>query len=128
MSERQQRARRQRTAQQATAKQRAAGVTQPSLLMAASRQEERFQAFHRAHPEVYRAFERLALDLHRRGYRRWGAGAIFEIMRYQSAVSGAGPDEVWKLNNNYRSRYARLLMAEHPEMAGFLETRELRSA
>lgn len=126
-SERQQRQRRQRQHQQTITAQRAAGVSQPSLLMAASRQEERFQAFHRAHPEVFAAFRRLALDLYHRGYHRWGAGAIFEILRYQSAISGK-PDEAWKLNNNYRSRYARLLMAEHPELAGFFETRELRSA
>lgn len=133
MSGRQQRARRQRTAhQQQTMRetQRAAGVTQPPLLMAASRQDERFIAFHRAHPEVYRAFKRLALSLYARGHHHWGAAAIFEVLRYESAISGK-PDDAWKLNNDFRSRYSRLFMAEyaaHPVLSQFFETRQLRSA
>lgn len=130
MSERQQRARRQRSQRaqaQTQVAQRAAGVTQPSLLMAASRQEERFQAFHRQHTEVYRAFERRALALAQRGYRRWGAAAIFEVLRYESAISGQ-PDDAYKLNNSFRAYYARMFLARHPELDGFFETRQQRSA
>lgn len=127
MSERQQRQRRQQAQQQTHEAQRAAGVTQPSLLMAASRAEERFQAFHRQHPEVYREFARRALALHARGYRHWGAKCIFEVLRYESAISGQ-PDDTWKINNNFTSRYSRLLTDEHPELRGFFEQRTLRSA
>jgi len=33
----------------------------------------------------------------------------------------------WKLNNNYTSRYARLVMDECPDLDGFFNTRELQS-
>lgn len=131
MSERQQRARRQRSQRaqaQTTARQRAAGVTQPSLLMAASRQEERFQAWLRANPQVYAEFKRRALTLHHRGWRHFGAKALIEAMRYDSAISAATPDEPWRLNNSHVSRMVRRLIDEHPELSGFFETRELRSA
>lgn len=124
MSERQQRRKRAQT----SAQQQAAGVTQPSLLLAASRAEERFQAFHRAHPEVYREFARRALALHARGWRHFGAKAIFEALRYDTAL-GAGPEEApYRLNNNLVSRYSRMLTDEHPELRGFFEQRVLRSA
>lgn len=128
MSERQQRIRRQHAQQQTHEAQRAAGVTQPSLLMAASRAEERFQAFLRANPHVYAEFKRRALALHRRGYRHFGAKAIAESIRYESAISAASVDEPFKLNNSHISRLVRLLISEEPELRGFFELRELRSA
>lgn len=130
--ERQQRVRRQKTQPQTYEAQRAAlasaGVTQPSLLLAASRAEERFQAFLRANPGVYDEFKRRALALHRRGWRHFGAKALIEAMRYDSAINAATADEPWKLNNSHVSRLVRLLIEEHPELRGFFETRELRSA
>ena len=124
MSERQQRRKRAQTA----AAQRAAHIVQPSLLTAASRAEERFQAFLRANPDVYAEFKRRALALHRRGWRHFGAKAIIEAMRYESAISAATPDEPFKLNNSHTSRLVRLAIAECPELRGFFELRELRSA
>lgn len=37
------------------------------------------------------------------------------------------PDEQWKLNNNFTSRYARLLLENEPELEGLFEIRSLRS-
>lgn len=34
--------------------------------------------------------------------------------------------EPFKLNNDFRSRYTRLLMQQEPELQGFFETRTLR--
>ena len=124
MSERQQRRKR----AQAIAAQRAAGVTQPSLLTAASRAEERFQAFLRANPSIYAEFKRRALALHRRGWRHFGAKAIAESIRYETALNAATPDEPFKINNNHISRLARQAIADEPELRGFFELRELRSA
>lgn len=106
-----------------------AGVTQPTLLLAASRAEERFQAFLRANPGIYQEFKRRALMLHARGYRHFGAKAIAESIRYDAAIRGLpGEGETYRWNNNYTSRMVRLLISEHPELASFFELRELRSA
>lgn len=91
--------------------------------------EERFQAFHAAHPEVYAKLRSLALDLTHRGWSHLGIGMLWEALRYTTML-GYGPDEdqPYRLNDHFRSRYARMLMADVPELDGVFETRMLRSA
>ncbi len=88
--------------------------------------EERFQAFHRANPQVYRAMRRMALDLKRRGFRRYSSDALMHALRWHAAIQ-LGPTDVYKFNDHFTSRFARLLMSDEPELAGFFETRRLRS-
>jgi hypothetical protein len=87
--------------------------------------QERFESFHATNPHVYQNLKRLSLQLKRRGNRRGSIGMLFEILRHQYMMQTSGDD--YKLNNNFRSRYARLLQAQEPELRGFFETRELRS-
>lgn len=87
---------------------------------------DQFAAFHAANPGVYVALRRLALGLKGRGFRRYGIGGLFEQLRWTYALQTGG--DVYKLNNNYRSHYARLLMDENPTLAGFFETRRLQTA
>lgn len=91
-----------------------------------SKIDRAFDEFHAAHPEVYREFRRAAEQLLGAGIEHYGAGAIFEALRFHSAVN-SGRDGGFKLNNNFRSRYARLLMTEDPRFRDFFETRRLRS-
>lgn len=90
--------------------------------------EVQFLAFHRDHPEVYDALRDLALDLQRKGHQRCGIGMLFEVLRWTWMTQGLHDEDGFKLNNNYRSRYARLLMANEPRLYGFFHTRELREA
>jgi len=83
--------------------------------------EERFQQFHAKNPQVYRALKSMALQLYAQGHRRYGMKAMFEILRWQSRLSTVG--EPYKLNNIFTAYYARLLMDEVPELAGFFEVR-----
>jgi hypothetical protein len=93
--------------------------------------EEQFQSFHAAHPEVYDHLRKLALRMVRRGHKRLGIGMLWEVLRWRTML-GARPDEDdgqgWKLNNNYRSRYARLLADQVPELADVFHTRELTAS
>lgn len=57
--------------------------------------------------------------------RHYGIAALFESIRYDSAVGLLG-DGVYRLNNNHRSHLARLVMRIEPELVGFFEVRELR--
>lgn len=69
---------------------------------------------------------RRAHALRARGFKRVGIALIWEAARYDQFLR-VGPDaEGWKLNNSYRSFMARRIMAEHPELVGFFEVRELR--
>ena len=99
-------------------------IVRPKVVKGASLQE-RFEAFHRANPAVYAALKRLALDMRRKGVRRYGIGGLFELMRWSYAVQTQGDE--YRLNNDYRSRYARMLMNDVADLAGFFEVRELQS-
>lgn len=87
--------------------------------------KEAFDAFHAANPHVYAMLRKLALPLAQQGRRKIGIGMLFEVLRWQYALQTRGDD--FKLNNNYRSHYARLLMDREPALRGLFETRELRS-
>lgn len=86
---------------------------------------ERFEQFHTAHPEVYRALVRLAREWVSVGRRRLGIATLFERLRWEWHMTGLTDEDGYKLNNTYRALYARLLMAEHPELDGLFETRRL---
>lgn len=89
--------------------------------------ERDFRAFHRRHPEVYRILCSLALRAIDRGKTKIGIAMLWEVMRWEAWLGRGVGDEPFKLNNNYRSRYARLLMEREPALAGVFETRELRT-
>jgi hypothetical protein len=76
---------------------------------------------------VYEAVRDAALRLRRRGFVHYGISALYEAARYTYSLR-VGPDaEGWKLNNNWRSRMARELMTDEPELADFFELRTLRA-
>lgn len=81
--------------------------------------EDRFQAFHRANPWVLAELLRLALEM-RRHQSHWGIAAAFEVLRWERRATVG--DE-FKLNNDYRARYARLLNQD-PRLRGFFRTRK----
>lgn len=60
------------------------------------------------------------------GWRHFGIASIWEAIRYDRAVR-VGPNAGFKLNNDFRSRMAREVMAAYPHLQGFFETRELKA-
>lgn len=88
--------------------------------------QQRFEAFHQANPHVYEQLVELALGLKRRGHRRYSIAGLFEVLRYNHALRTHGDD--FKLNNNYRALYSRLIMRKEPRLHGFFETRKRRTA
>lgn len=88
--------------------------------------QQKFEQFHAANPHVYANLKALALQLKAKGHGRGSIGMLFEVLRHQYQIQTAGDD--YKLNNNYRSRYARLLEKQEPSLVGFFETRELKAS
>jgi hypothetical protein len=84
--------------------------------------QEKFLAFHEANPRVYEAFVRLARMwvASTRG-RKIGIGALTERVRWELSLATTGDE--FKINNNHRSFYARLLMVQEPDLAGIFELR-----
>jgi hypothetical protein len=84
---------------------------------------EKFEAFHQANPKVYEELEALAGEMVTRGRKRIGIGMLFEVLRWNYYLATTDPDSDFKLNNNNRAFYARLLMDNHPDWQGLFETR-----
>ncbi|MEU0722892.1 hypothetical protein [Streptomyces sp. NPDC006140] len=105
----------------------------PGLVIRTVRQPDRqaatiqaqFEAFHRLNPWVLRALERLTADYLERGATRVGIGMLFEVLRWRYATVTEGDE--FRLNNNFRSRYVRLLIERHPQWAHVFEVRALRT-
>ncbi|MFF3056376.1 hypothetical protein [Streptomyces sp. NPDC057909] len=87
--------------------------------------DERFDNFHAVNPWVYEALERLTAQWVVAGGGRIGVKALFEQLRWLSPELANG--EPLQLNNNFTSRYARLLRARHPEWCDVFELRRLRA-
>jgi hypothetical protein len=83
--------------------------------------EGKFQEFHADNPHVYTQLRDLALKMRRTGRKRYGIGSLFEVMRWHRALRTTEDD--FKLNNNHRAFYARLLMKQEPGLKGFFELR-----
>jgi len=88
---------------------------------------EKFHQFHRENPHVYQT-----LVAKCRQYRRHNPGAkigiatLWENMRWDYMMSTEHQD--FKLNNNYRSHYARLIMDCNHDLRDIFEIREMRAA
>lgn len=87
-----------------------------------------FHVFDSEHPEVFEMFEKFAFEAVQAGTEKLGAAAVWERMRWETAVGqkmGGGP--IYRLNNNFRAYYARKFMQKHPECGQLFETRKVRS-
>ena len=85
--------------------------------------ERDFLEFHRTNPAVFRQLVSIAREVKRSGLDRGSISLVFETLRYR-AITTTGRD--YKLNNNHRSRYARLIMDTHLDLAGWFKVRDLR--
>jgi len=83
--------------------------------------QERFEAFAKENPQVLEAIIRLAELLKQRGFRKTSMSLIFERLRWIYAIQTGGDD--YKLNNDYRSFYARVVPLVAPHLEGFFEYR-----
>ena len=90
--------------------------------------ERAFWAFHDDNPHVYDRLVLLSRDLQARGRLRIGIGMLFEVLRWHHAMTTEGDADGFKLNNNYRARYARLIMEREADLAGVFELRRLHGA
>ena len=87
-----------------------------------SADEKIFLAYHAAHPWILQELLRLARRYKAEGRKRYGMKALFEELRLHRLSLGT-EGEMFKLNNNYTSHYARLVMRVEPDLRGFFEVR-----
>jgi hypothetical protein len=70
-----------------------------------------FAKFHRANPDVYEQLVKYACQAKAAGRKRFGIKMLFERLRWYVLIETHDSSGL-KLNNNYHSRYARLLMQQ----------------
>ena len=78
--------------------------------------------FDKAHPEVYAALVVLAREEKTAGVERGSINALFEVLRRNHRIATGSSDPM--LNNSHRAYYARKIMDNCTDLAGFFETRE----
>lgn len=89
--------------------------------------QKQFRSFHKANPHVYRLFRKYARQARRAGHKRYSADALLHVIRWHLfVVTKADPAGAYKINNNYSSRYARMMVKKNPSFKGFFEMRVLK--
>jgi hypothetical protein len=97
--------------------------------------QEAFERYHRTNPNVYAKIKKMALEAIYKGKKRISFKLIIEVIRWevfmdttdQLTIFVEGEKRMFKINNAYESRYARLFLDEYPHYADRVETRRLRA-
>lgn len=87
---------------------------------------DRFKVFHAEHPEVYERLVQLTRRAKGRGFKV-GIATVYELVRWSYGMRGMKDAMGFRLNNDFRSHYARLIMETEPDLADVFETRVLRA-
>ncbi|GAB4677617.1 hypothetical protein [Mycobacterium avium] len=97
-------------------------MTDQLALKFAQTMPERFEEFHNENPNVYATLVRLAREwVASTGRHKLGIATLFERARWEIALATNDPD--YKLNNNHRAYYARLIMRQGPDLADLFDLR-----
>ena len=88
------------------------------------RLERAFLIFHRENPHVYATLVRLARQYRaKHGNRgKLGIGMLYEVARWEVVMATEGGSK-FKLSNNHRAFYARLIHKNEPDLDGVFNTK-----
>lgn len=102
-------------------------MTEPLLPFGVDAEETKFREYHKKNPHVYAKLREFALAAVAAGRTHLAINMLHERVRWYTAVEAPERGEPWKLGNNYRPYYSRLLMELEPCLKGFFVTRESRA-
>jgi len=85
---------------------------------------ESFWQYHRNNPHVYNEFKNHCLAMYDSGRKRYGAWCVINKIRWDYDLKVQGKDK-FKISNGYIAFFARMLIAEHPELDGFFQLKKL---
>jgi hypothetical protein len=95
----------------------------PPIPVVKSYAQQRFENFHLHNKHVYNKLVELSRLAKRMGRDRYSIKSLWEQLRWHYLVERN--DAAFKLNNDYHSRYARLIMSKERDLRGFFEIRTL---
>lgn len=86
---------------------------------------DQFARYHKANPKVYNRLVEMARELKAMGVQQYGLAALWEALRYESLTTQKTDGMPFKLSNNHRAYYARLIHDQESDLAGFFRLREV---
>jgi len=89
--------------------------------------QKRFDQFHFDNPVVFGYLVRLTRERSLRGHEGAGLKALWEQLRWHIATGNLKIKGEYKLNNDFTSRYVRMLVDKYPAYRGLFVQRHLRS-
>jgi len=90
--------------------------------------QEHFEGYHATNPEVYETLVILARQAKAKGLPFIGIDLLWARIRWFAQVETLSNGKVkYRFPNDYRSRYARLIMEKEADLMGFFKTRYLRT-
>jgi hypothetical protein len=87
--------------------------------------QAKFDKFNVDNPHVLVMIEDKIREARAAGVRRIGMVLIINQIRWQTMITTTDKD--FKINENYSSRYVRLICQRHPEWESMFEQRRLRA-
>jgi hypothetical protein len=88
--------------------------------------EERAAEFYEQNPHIYEAFASYADAIWATGRRKIASRMIWDRLRWDAATSTTG--DIFKLNNNYETFFAKKYTDHHPDRSGFFSKRTKKAA
>lgn len=88
--------------------------------------EIRFIDHHQAHPDIYWGLVGLAKQWKSAGHSRCSIDMLAHRLRWDRGTTG-DQDGTFKIDNSHLSRYARLIAANEPDLAGLFIFRQLHT-
>ncbi len=83
-----------------------------------------FARFHKDNPFILNMLIELALEYKNAGRKRLSMDLLLNKLRWDFDVQTKDDLSNLKINNNYRSYYARAVMEAEPRLKGFFKTRK----
>lgn len=86
--------------------------------------EQRFTLYHKDNPHVYALLVAFARQVQGYGKHKYSIAALFERIRwhYDTGIQTAEP---FKISNDFKPEYSRLIMHNEPDLVGFFNTKHL---
>ena len=100
-------------------------MVQTNIFAAPSKMDEAFWRCADLNPQVLDRLIEMTEQAKRAGKTKIGMKMLFEVIRWEHLVHTRGDD--FALNNNFTSRYVRILSDKRPDLADMFETRRIRS-
>jgi hypothetical protein len=91
--------------------------------------KEAFEDFHADNPQVYALFVRMARHAVSKGAKKLAIAQLFEVARWERQEWMPATDKSQKqfrLCNDYKPHYARLIMAREPDLKDIFNTKRLK--